>query len=166
MRHKKSKATIAMPKNLVIFCDGTGNQFGNRNSNVLKLFAATLRDPRTQLCHYDPGVGTLARSNPWKKALQDASAIFGLATGYGLDDNVLAAYEFLVDNYEKDDAIYLFGFSRGAYTVRVLAGLIDMRLPLTFVPEDVAQIARIIGEEVRIAAAATALEPVAAVSAD
>ena len=48
----------------------------------------------------------------------------GLATGYGLDDNVLAAYEFIVDNYEKDDAIYLFGFSRGAYTVRVLAGLI------------------------------------------
>jgi dTDP-4-amino-4,6-dideoxygalactose transaminase len=51
-------------------------------------------------------------------------------------------------------------------TDRVLAGLIDMRLPLTFVPEDVAQIALIIGEEVRVAAAATALEPVAAVAAD
>jgi uncharacterized protein (DUF2235 family) len=73
---------------------------------------------------YDPGVGTLARPNPWKKLVQDASAIFGLATGYGLDDNVLHSYEFIVDNYEKGDAIYLFGFSRGAYTVRVLAGLI------------------------------------------
>jgi uncharacterized protein (DUF2235 family) len=43
---------------------------------------------------YDPGVGTLARPNPWKKLVQDASAIFGLATGYGLDDNVLDCYEF------------------------------------------------------------------------
>jgi uncharacterized protein (DUF2235 family) len=73
---------------------------------------------------YDPGVGTLARPNPWKKLVQDASAIFGLATGYGLDDNVLSSYEFIVDNYADGDAIYLFGFSRGAYTVRVLAGLI------------------------------------------
>ena len=55
---------------------------------------------------------------------QDALVFFGLATGYGLDDNVLAAYDFLVHNYEDGDDIYLFGFSRGAYTVRVLAGLI------------------------------------------
>jgi len=50
--------------------------------------------------------------------------ILGLATGYGLDDNVLAAYRFLANHYEDGDRIYLFGFSRGAYTVRVLAGLI------------------------------------------
>jgi uncharacterized protein (DUF2235 family) len=48
----------------------------------------------------------------------------GLATGYGLDDKVLASYAFLVHNYREGDQIYLFGFSRGAYTVRVLAGLI------------------------------------------
>ena len=103
-------------------------------SNTIRFYRANERPYRTlrktpkttprQAVYYDPGVGTLARSNPWKKALQDASAIFGLATGYGLDDNVLAAYEFIVDHYEKGDAIYLFGFSRGAYTVRVLAGLI------------------------------------------
>jgi len=73
---------------------------------------------------YDPGVGTLARPDPWRKALQDAVTVLGLATGYGLDDNVLAAYEFLIHNYEDGDAIYLFGFSRGAYTVRVLAALV------------------------------------------
>ena len=50
--------------------------------------------------------------------------IFGLATGYGLDDNILSSYEFIVDNYREGDDIYLFGFSRGAYTVRALAGLI------------------------------------------
>ena len=73
---------------------------------------------------YDPGVGTLERTNAWKKWRQDLSAIFGLATGYGLDDNILNSYEFIVDNYADGDDIYLFGFSRGAYTVRALAGLI------------------------------------------
>ena len=73
---------------------------------------------------YDPGVGTLERPNPWKKWRQDLHAIFGLATGYGLDDNILNSYEFIVDNYREGDDIYLFGFSRGAYTVRALAGLI------------------------------------------
>ncbi len=114
-------------KNIVICCDGTGNEISENISNVLKLYRTLRKTEKTtprQMVFYDPGVGTLARPNPWKKALQDASAIFGLATGYGLDDNVLHAYEFIVDNYADGDAIYLFGFSRGAYTVRVLAGLV------------------------------------------
>jgi uncharacterized protein (DUF2235 family) len=114
-------------KNIVICCDGTGNEISENISNVLKLYRCLRKTPRTtpfQAVFYDPGVGTLARPDPWQKAKQDFIAILGLATGYGLDDNVLAAYEFVVDNYEEGDHIYLFGFSRGAYTVRVLAGLI------------------------------------------
>jgi uncharacterized protein (DUF2235 family) len=114
-------------KNIVICCDGTGNEISENISNVLKLYRTLRKTEKTtprQMVFYDPGVGTLARQNAWKKAVQDASAIFGLATGYGLDDNVLDCYEFIVDNYADGDAIYLFGFSRGAYTVRVLAGLI------------------------------------------
>jgi uncharacterized protein (DUF2235 family) len=114
-------------KNIVICCDGTGNEISENISNVLKLYRTLRKTEKTtprQMVFYDPGVGTLARTNPWKKLVQDASAIFGLATGYGLDDNVLDSYEFIVDNYDDGDAIYLFGFSRGAYTVRVLAGLI------------------------------------------
>ena len=114
-------------KNIVICCDGTGNEISENISNVLKLYRTLRKTEKTtprQMVFYDPGVGTLARPNPWKKLVQDASAIFGLATGYGLDDNVLHSYEFIVDNYENGDAIYLFGFSRGAYTVRMLAGLI------------------------------------------
>jgi uncharacterized protein (DUF2235 family) len=117
----------ASMKNLVICCDGTGNEISENISNVLKLYRTLRKTGKTephQVVFYDPGVGTLARPNPWKKLRQDAFAILGLATGYGLDDNVLAAYEFLVSNYEEGDDIYLFGFSRGAYTVRVLAGLI------------------------------------------
>jgi uncharacterized protein (DUF2235 family) len=114
-------------KNIIICCDGTGNEISENISNVLKLYRCMRKTPKTQpvqAVFYDPGVGTLARPDPWRKLKQDFIAILGLATGYGLDDNVLDAYEFVVRNYEDGDHIYLFGFSRGAYTVRVLAGLI------------------------------------------
>jgi uncharacterized protein (DUF2235 family) len=114
-------------KNIVICCDGTGNEISENISNVLKLYRCLRKTGKTephQVVFYDPGVGTLARPNPWKKSKQDAAAVFGLATGYGLDDNVLNSYKFLVDNHEEGDEIYLFGFSRGAYTVRALAGMI------------------------------------------
>src|SRR5437667_10703226 len=114
-------------KNIVICCDGTGNEISENISNVLKLYRCLRKTGKTephQLVFYDPGVGTLARPDPWRKLWQDTITILGLATGYGLDDNVVAGYEFLVNNYQEEDDIYLFGFSRGAYTVRVLAGLI------------------------------------------
>jgi len=114
-------------RNIVICCDGTGNEISENISNVLKLYRCLRKTEKTeprQLVFYDPGVGTLARPDPWHKLRQDFAAIWGLATGYGLDDNVLAAYCFLVQHWREGDQIYLFGFSRGAYTVRVLAGLI------------------------------------------
>ena len=114
-------------RNIIICCDGTGNEISENISNVLKLYRCLRKTEKTQprqLVFYDPGVGTLERPDPWHKLKQDFNAILGLATGYGLDDNVLAAYSFLVHHWQKDDQIYLFGFSRGAYTVRVLAGLI------------------------------------------
>src|SRR5947208_1930932 len=113
-------------KNIVICCDGTGNEISENISNVLKLYRCLRKSGKTapQVVFYDPGVGTLARPDPWRKLWQDTITIFGLLTGYGLDDNVLASYEFLVQNYRDGDDIYLFGFSRGAYAVRVLAGLV------------------------------------------
>jgi uncharacterized protein (DUF2235 family) len=114
-------------RNIIICCDGTGNEISENISNVLKLYRCLRKTEKTsprQLVFYDPGVGTLERPDPWHKLKQDFNAILGLATGYGLDDNVLAAYSFLVHTYQTGDQIYLFGFSRGAYTVRVLAGLI------------------------------------------
>ena len=114
-------------RNIIICCDGTGNEISENISNVLKLYRCLRKTEKTQprqLVYYDPGVGTLARPDPWHKFKQDFNAILGLATGYGLDDNVLSAYSFLVHHYQAGDQIYLFGFSRGAYTVRVLAGLI------------------------------------------
>src|SRR3982074_4626 len=114
-------------KNIIILCDGTENEISENISNVLKFYRCLRKTDRSeprQMVFYDPGVGPLARPDPWQKLKQDFNAILGLATGYGLDDNVLRAYEFLANHYEDGDDIYLFGFSRGAYTVRVLAGLI------------------------------------------
>lgn len=112
----------------MICCDGTGNEIGENISNVLKLYRVVRKTGKAsdQIAYYDPGVGTLARPDPWKKALQDATAILGLVTGYGLDEHVLCAYRFLIQQYQDGDHIYLFGFSRGAWTVRILAGLIHM----------------------------------------
>jgi uncharacterized protein (DUF2235 family) len=114
-------------KNLIVCCDGTGNEIGENISNVLKFYRVLRKSEKTtpeQVVFYHPGVGTLARPNPWTKFWQDSMTLLGLATGYGLDDSVLAAYDFLIRNYEVDDNIYLFGFSRGAHTARVLAALI------------------------------------------
>ena len=112
-----------MPRNIVICCDGTGNQIESHLSNVLKLFRVLEKNER-QLVYYSPGVGTVADYEPWQVVKLRVREFLGLATGYGLDDKVLQSYQFLVHNYREGDQIYLFGFSRGAYTVRVLAGLI------------------------------------------
>lgn len=114
-------------RNIVILCDGTGNEISENISNVLKLYRCLRKTAKTQprqFVYYDPGVGTLAQPSTWHKIKSNINLVLGLATGYGLDDNVLSAYRFLVDHWQEGDRIYLFGFSRGAYTVRVLAGLI------------------------------------------
>lgn len=112
-----------MPRNIVICCDGTGNEIESRLSNVLKLFRV-LQKNENQLVYYSPGVGTVADYEPWQRLKLWVREFLGLATGYGLDDNVLDAYRFLCTHYEDGDSIWLFGFSRGAYTVRVLAAFI------------------------------------------
>ncbi|MDE1467640.1 DUF2235 domain-containing protein [Aurantiacibacter sp. D1-12] len=122
-----------MPRNIVILLDGTSNQITADRSNVLRLYGGLTKNDE-QLVYYDPGVGTfgLADGSSWRSALWK---FWGMATGYGLDDNVKQAYRFLVENYRKDgepdengntrDRIYIIGFSRGAYSARVLAGFIN-----------------------------------------
>jgi uncharacterized protein (DUF2235 family) len=112
-----------MAKNIVLCSDGTGNRdIKGRGTNVFKLFEAVdLNDHRTnplldqQLAYYDDGVGT--GGNTFLRA-------FGGAAGYGLKRNVKDLYRALSRVYDEGDRIYLFGFSRGAFTARTLAGLI------------------------------------------
>lgn len=111
-------------KNIVICLDGTGNQFKEHNSNVVKLFRVLVREPGTQLAYYHPGVGTLADPAYKTPIAKSINKILGLAFGRGLARNVSQAYSYLMENYVEGDRLLIFGFSRGAYTARVLAGLI------------------------------------------
>jgi len=113
-----------MPKNIIICCDGTGNQLGETYSNVVKLYMMLEKDNQKQLAFYDPGVGTMSDANAVNPLSKTISKIGGLAFGWGLKENVSQAYGYLMENYEPEDKIFMFGFSRGAYTVRVLAALI------------------------------------------
>lgn len=123
-----------MAKNLVVCCDGTGNEFGEANSNVVKLYTCLRegKDPKNpetgieQRLYYHPGVGTMGSPTQSSWLGKKATTIAGLAFGYGFKANVADAYRFLMDNYADGDRIYLFGFSRGAYTVRALAGALFM----------------------------------------
>jgi uncharacterized protein (DUF2235 family) len=89
-----------MPKKIVICCDGTGNEIEGNLSNVLKLYRIVRRDEE-QHVYYDPGIGTLGQRDEWSRFKQNAKGVLGLATGYGLDDNVLDAYRFLAQNLES-----------------------------------------------------------------
>lgn len=114
-----------MSKNIVVCCDGTGNEVEGNLSNVLKLFRIAQKNEH-QRVYYNPGIGTIGSRDAWMRLKQNTKAVFGLVTGYGLDGDILGAYRFIAQQYEKDDSIFLFGFSRGAYTVRALAGFIHM----------------------------------------
>jgi len=112
-----------MAKNIIICSAGTGNSaIKGRGTNVFKLFEAVdlnghRTDPRLdpQIAFYDDGVGT----EDWKPL-----RILGGAAGVGLARNVRQLYRQLARVYDPGDRIFLFGFSRGAFTVRTLAGLI------------------------------------------
>jgi uncharacterized protein (DUF2235 family) len=139
-----------MARNIVICSDGTGNTFDAEISNVTQLIRLLALDKHTkQVAVYDQGIGTnaarLGAVRTFAATIPDKDALvilpaprrvwfsptgtvargLGLVFGYGLEANVAETYGALACLYESpDDRIYLFGFSRGAFTVRALAGLI------------------------------------------
>lgn len=110
-------------RNLVVCCDGTSNEISVLLSNVLKLYRIVEKSDR-QRVYYHPGIGTIAVPDGWGRWRQAVRSRFEMATGRGLDRDVLNAYCFLCREYQPGDRIFLFGFSRGAYTVRVVAGMV------------------------------------------
>jgi uncharacterized protein (DUF2235 family) len=126
-----------MPKNILIFSDGTGQAGGVRPdqllSNIYKLYRATrigpdsIIDPAKQIAFYDPGLGSAEIPSPG--LLQFATVVrkyLSSAFGVGLTRNVADCYEHILKVYEPGDRIFLFGFSRGAYTVRSVAGVLNL----------------------------------------
>ena len=114
-----------MSKNIVICCDGTSNEFSAENSNVVKLYQ-TLAGGPAQIAYYHPGVGTMGARSAFTFMGKWWTKVIGLAFGYGISDNIADAYQFLMRNFEPGDQVYVFGFSRGAYTARALCGMLHI----------------------------------------
>lgn len=110
-------------RNLVICCDGTNNQLLGDLTNVVRVFEISIKDPAQKL-YYDPGVGTTPDPLEKGQIRKRWSMIKGLAFGAGLKTDVLEAYKWLMATYQEGDRIYLFGFSRGSFSIRVLAGML------------------------------------------
>lgn len=109
------------PKAIVLFSDGTGNSSAALfKTNVWRMYEAVDLGPpaegkRPQIAYYDDGVGT-SSFKPF--------AALGGALGWGLKRNVLDIYRYVCRNYREGDEIYVFGFSRGAFTARLVVALI------------------------------------------
>jgi uncharacterized protein (DUF2235 family) len=115
-----------MGRNLVICLDGTGAQpRAKGDSNVIKVFGMLdLTDPTKQIAYYDPGVGTFSSSASWGPLARWLSRTGGLAFGNGLRQNLGEVYTWLMQEWDPGDRIFVFGFSRGAYTARALSGML------------------------------------------
>ena len=124
-----------MPRNILIFSDGTGQAGGlmpdERISNIYKLYRAARVGPESsvnpaeQLAYYDAGLGSRPPSGGvFKTVVRMAHNFLSEATGFGLTTNIIDCYEMLIQLWRPGDRIFLFGFSRGAYTVRCLAGVL------------------------------------------
>ena len=108
-------------KRLVVCCDGTWNKPDNETITNIEKIARTVQSDRArsggdqQLVYYVSGVGAGSYL---------ADRLLGGAFGFGLMQQVIAAYRFLALNYEEGDEIFIFGFSRGAFTARSVAGMV------------------------------------------
>ncbi|PGH07588.1 hypothetical protein AJ80_07977 [Polytolypa hystricis UAMH7299] len=124
---------VTPPKTFVLCFDGTGNKFAGdeSDSNVLKIFRMLDRSQGGQFHYYQPGIGTYVTTT----SLTHTSIVSRIKSSYlkakdsaigsSFDHHVMGGYKFLMRYYSPGDEIYFFGFSRGAYTARFLAEMLD-----------------------------------------
>ncbi|TFW09506.1 DUF2235 domain-containing protein [Oxalobacteraceae bacterium OM1] len=118
-------------RQLILCCDGTNNTFTGRvhDTNVLRLVDLLDLGATDQLLYYDPGVGApdqMPATTAWDALSRKWARLQGLASGKGIYENVGSAYQFLIEHYAPGDTVFLFGFSRGAFTVRAVAGMVNL----------------------------------------
>jgi uncharacterized protein (DUF2235 family) len=137
-----SGVRASMSKNIILLSDGTGNSAAKVfRTNVWRLFQILdLRDPTRQVAYYDDGVGTSSFK---------LFAVLGGVFGFGLKRNVIDIYSFCCRNYQPGDRIYCFGFSRGAFTIRIVAGMIA-RQGLVAYNDNEANLARFAADAYRL----------------
>jgi uncharacterized protein (DUF2235 family) len=125
-----------LPRQIVVCCDGTNGTLtgGQEDTNVVLLHNHVAGQPEQpgvrRLLYYDPGVGSpgvLPPTGPVELMTRSWDRMMGLASGEGVYDNIAQAYQFLMRHWRDDaDRIYLFGFSRGSFTVRAVAGMVNL----------------------------------------
>lgn len=123
MRTIQLDSKVYRMKKLVIFFDGTSNKFGVKNTNVVKCLRVASSE--NQIKCYIPGVGSMKNKRYYFWTTRMLKQFVGLMFGYGLQERVLEAYKFLCANYTEGSEVFIFGFSRGAYSAKVLLGLIN-----------------------------------------
>ncbi|KAJ7022588.1 hypothetical protein C8F04DRAFT_1137769 [Mycena alexandri] len=127
-RDARPPLTFVPPENknrcLILCFDGTGDSFDADNSNIVNFVSALKKDERTkQMVYYQSGIGTYGGKMA-SPAANKISLTLDAMIAWNLDSHVMAGYEFLMQNYTANDRICMFGFSRGAYIARSLAGMI------------------------------------------
>lgn len=113
-----------MCRNIVLCFDGTNNKYAATNTNVVKLYGMLDRAGNNQLAYYQPGIGTIPPPGMWGKTKRWLITKLDLAIAWLLPNHVMDGYRFLMRFYRKGDRVFIFGFSRGAYTARALAAML------------------------------------------
>ncbi|KIO16314.1 hypothetical protein M407DRAFT_86155 [Tulasnella calospora MUT 4182] len=114
-----------MPRALVLCFDGTGDSFDDDCTNVVRFVEALeKRRPDKQIYYYQPGIGTSQPQGEGVASRQWVAKKLDQALAWYLDAHIMGGYRFLMENYQEGDKICMFGFSRGAYTARCLAGMV------------------------------------------
>jgi uncharacterized protein (DUF2235 family) len=114
-----------MGRNIVLCFDGTNDKYAAQDdTNVVKIYQMLGRDEGQQLRYYQPGIGTMAPVGIWGKSKRWFIQKLDLAIAWLLEEHVCAGYRFLMQCYATGDRIFIFGFSRGAYTARAVAAMV------------------------------------------
>ncbi|KPI39209.1 uncharacterized protein AB675_5175 [Cyphellophora attinorum] len=108
-------------RTIVVCLDGTGDKFDSDNSNIVQLVSALKKDDPDQVSYYQAGIGTYNQAGGLSSGFSSA---LDMAVGSDLGLHVRDAYQFLMHSYKEGDKICIFGFSRGAYTARCVAGMV------------------------------------------
>ncbi|KAF7364570.1 DUF2235 domain-containing protein [Mycena venus] len=127
--HSVTETAIIPPEHpfrtLILCFDGTGDQFDSDNSNIVQFFSMLSKGDRTkQMVYYQAGIGTYTTPQIASPFWSRISKFVDEAIAWNLDAHVMDGYEFLMQNYTANDRICIFGFSRGAYIARSLAGML------------------------------------------
>ncbi|GAA5832412.1 hypothetical protein JCM11251_006446 [Rhodosporidiobolus azoricus] len=122
------ESAVKTGRKVCLFFDGTGNAFGQSFTNIPTMLALVSEDPAKCLTYYQTGIGTSLTYDPaWglRQITRKIGQIVDAGVAYSLQTHISAGYRWLMDVYQPGDSIHIYGFSRGAFTARALAGMLQ-----------------------------------------